>query len=71
MYSNYEVIPKTKLRSFQIKPNLRAIDTNIVLHGLEINDKCTFCDVEKETLLHLFCTCVKVASFWENVSKLV
>ena len=27
-----------------------------------------FCDAEKETLLHLFCTCVKVASFWENVS---
>ena len=68
---NYDVTPKTKLRSFQIKLNLRAVVTNIVLLGLEITttDKCTFCDAEKETLLHLFCTCVKVASFWENVSS--
>ena len=28
-----------------------------------------FCDAEKETLLHLFCICVKVAFFWENVSS--
>ena len=49
---------------------MRAVVTNIVLHGLEITtaDKCTFCDAEKETLLHFFCICVKVASFWENVS---
>ena len=62
---------ETKLRSFQIKLNLRAVVTNIVLHGLEITttDKCTFCDAEKETLLHLFCTCLKVASFWENFSS--
>ena len=68
---NYDVTPETKLRSFQIKLNLRAVVTNIVLHGLEITttDKCTFCDAEKETLSHLFCTCVKVASFWENVSS--
>ena len=31
--------------------------------------KCTYCDAEKETLLHRFCTCVKVASLWENVSS--
>ena len=62
---NYDVTPETKLRSFQIKLNLRAVVTNIVLHGFEITttDKCTFCNDEKEALLHLFCTCVKVASF--------
>ena len=50
---------------------MRAVVINIVLHGLEITttDKCTFCDGEKEALLHLFCSCVKVASFWENVSN--
>ena len=50
---------------------MRAVVTNIVLHDLEITttDKTTFCDAEKETLLHLFCTCVKVVSFWENVSS--
>ena len=52
----YDVTPETKLRSFQIKLNLRAVVTNTVLHGLEITttDKCTFCDAEKETLLHLY-----------------
>ena len=50
---------------------MRAVVTNIVLHGLEITttDKCNFCDAEKETLLLLFCTCVKVASFWEDASS--
>ena len=28
-----------------------------------------FCDAEKETLLHFFCTCFKVASFWYNARK--
>ena len=70
---NFDVTPETKLKSFQIKLNLRAVVTNIVLYGLEITttDKCTFCDAEKETLLHLFCISVKVASFWENVSSLI
>ena len=63
---NYDVTPETKLRSFQIKLNLRAVVvTNIVLRGLEITtiDKCTFCDAEKETLLHLFCTSVNLLRF--------
>ena len=68
---NYEVAPKIKLKSFQIKPNLRAVVMIIVLHGLEITttDKCTFCDAEKENFSHFFCTCIKVASFWDNVSS--
>ena len=67
----YDETPETKLTFFQIKLNLRAAVTNIVLYGLEITttDKYPFCDAEKETLLHLFCTCVKVAMFWENVSS--
>ena len=66
---NYDVTPETKLRSFQIKVNLRAVVTNIVLNGLEITttDKCTFCDAEKETLLHLFLYLCKSCFFWENV----
>ena len=68
---NYEATPETKLISFQIKLNLRSVDTNIVLHGFKITtiDIHTFCDVEKETLLHLYCTCVKVASFGKNISS--
>jgi len=41
---NYFATPERKLRFFYIKLNLRAIDTNIVLFGIEIKttDKCTF-----------------------------
>ena len=54
---------------FQIKLNLRAVVTNIALHGFEITGKCTFCDAEKETLLHLFCTSVKVIFLGKNVNS--
>ena len=68
---NFASSPETKLRSFQTKLNLRAIVTNIALHGFEIadTDKCFFCNLECETLLHLFCTCSKLEIFWENVTS--
>ena len=52
-----------------MKLNLRAIVTNITLHCFDIADfdKCSICEVERETLLHLFCTCSCLALFWENV----
>jgi len=63
--SNYTATQETKLRSFQIKFNLRAIVTNVALHGFELvdTDKCIFCDNEPEPLLHLFCTCTKIVLF--------
>ena len=43
--------------------------TNITLHCFHIadSDKCSFCKTERETLLHLFCTCSSLVLFWENV----
>ena len=40
--SNYSATTETKLRSFQVKLNLRAIVTNIALHCFDIadSDKC-------------------------------
>jgi len=53
---NYFATPETKLRLFPIKLNLRAIVTNIALHGFGIKstDKCTFCNFERETFVNLF-----------------
>ena len=52
----YKVTLKAILESFQIRPNLRVVVTNIALHGLEITtDKCVFCDAEKETLASFLC----------------
>ena len=66
----YEVTSETKLKSFQIKVYMRAVATNIILHGLEIitTDKCTFYNSRTETFSHLLCTFIKVTSFWDNIN---
>ena len=62
-------ISETKLRSFQIKLKLLAIIPNSQLFGFDLieNDLCTFCKRAFETVLHLFCFCVHVLKFWDNI----
>ena len=66
--NNYFCTTETKLRSFQIKLNLRAIVTNVHLHGFGIVDSpfCSFCAQSIETILHLFCFCPVVDQFWNE-----
>jgi len=58
--NNYFATLETKLRSFQIRLNIRSIVTNIQLHGLEIikSNLYLLCSKSPENLLHLFCDCV-------------
>ena len=67
--NNYHTTNKTKLRSFQIRLNLRSIVTNVQLYGLDIasNNLSTFCLEEPETLIYLFCDCQIVDAFWNDV----
>ena len=67
--NNYFCTTETKLRSFQIKLDLRAIVTNVQLHGFGIVDSpfCSFCAQSIETILHLFCFCPVVDQFWYEV----
>ena len=55
--NNYCCTFKTKLRSFQIKLNFRAIVLNAQLFGFGLikNDLRVFCERSTETVLHLFC----------------
>ena len=43
--------------------------TNVALDRFDIVDfdKCSFCETERETLLHLFCSCSSRVLLWENV----
>ena len=54
---------------FQIKLNLKVIVTNTTLFGFGLvdTDKCTFCNLQRETLVNLFCLCSHVVLFQENV----
>ena len=69
--NNYYATNETKLRSFQIRLNLKSIVTQLQLHGFELVDDnlCKFCVKEADTLMHLFCDCEIVVSFWNNVSE--
>ena len=69
--NNYYATNENKLRSFQIRLNLRLIVTQLQLHGFELVDDnlCKFCRKKTKTLMHLFCDCEIVVCVWSNVSE--
>ena len=54
--NNYFATNETKLRSFQIKLNLRSIVTDVQRAGFGIIDSnhCAFCSEEPETIILFF-----------------
>ena len=61
-------IKDTALVWFQDKILHRILTTNtFVAKFTSSTELCTFCDDERETLLHLFVTCPKVRIVWEHV----
>ena len=71
--TNYLCTIETKLRSFQLKLNLRVIVANIQLFGFGSieSENCKFCNKAPQTLFHLFCTCPVIVIYWENVSACI
>lgn len=60
---------ETKLQSFQFKLLHRRIASNDFLCkiGISLTDKCTFCEQNTETLVHLFWDCDSVQAFWQGI----
>ena len=56
---------------FQFKLLDRRLATNSFLTkiGLKDNEQCTFCQNDKETLIHLFWTCDVSISFWHGFKQ--
>ena len=69
--SVYNSTIETKLRSFQVKPNLRAIVTNEAVHGFSLSDtdKYSFSKIEPKPLQHLFCECRITLVIWNDVTE--
>ena len=67
----YKITNHPKTRSFHYRLINRAIITNILLAHYKIKsfDLCMFCNVEPESLNHLFLTCKCVKLFWCDVIK--
>ena len=60
----------TRYISFHFKLIMRILTTNVFLNIINVqeNNKCSFCDLEPETLKHLFVMCPVVDRFWDDVS---
>ena len=61
----------TKLIVFQFKLLHRRLVTNSFLTKINLkdNEQCTFCQNDKETLIHLFWTCQVSILFWQGFKQ--
>ena len=61
----------TKIIVFQFKLFHRRLATNSFLTKINLkdNEQCTFCQNDKETLIHLFWTCEISTLFWQGFKK--
>lgn len=61
----------SKLRSFQYKLFMHAIVTNVQLKLWNIieSEMCTFCKVQPEDIVHLFCECTYVKNLISQVKE--
>ena len=66
-------VKEVKLKWFIIRILSRIIGTNIILKGMGVksDDMCTFCNEEEENIVHLFCECELVLSFWIRIKQLL
>ena len=67
----YRITNIPKLQSFHFRSLHLALVTNMHLFrwGIKSSNRCTFCDLEKETLSHLFSECHIVGQFWNQVLR--
>ena len=61
-----------KLQYFQYRLLHRIIGVNAFLHKIKISNSplCSFCEVDPETIDHIFWTCPYVCTFWEKAIEL-
>ena len=72
-YLPFKVTNDTTLRWFQYRINNRILGTNSFLHKIRISnsDRCSFCNIEAETIEHLFCDCEHTLNFWTDLITLI
>ena len=67
--TSFKCTRNSKFIYFNFKFLHRRLATNSFLQkiGIKDNDKCTFCHIERENLIHLFWECEKQNPFWADV----
>ena len=71
-YTVFRTTTDVKLRWLQYRISHRIIATNKLLYKINIKDNpfCTFCQLEEETIAHLFFECDHVQKLWSELKKL-
>ena len=66
-------IKDIKMKWFQLRILHRCIGTNVVLKemGISNNDLCSFCNIVKDSIQHMFWQCNQVQQFWQTISTLI
>ena len=69
----FNIEQDTNLKWFQFRIIHRILGTNYLLTKMRLkqNDKCTFCNIDKETIKHLFWECEHVQYFWDLLKTLL
>ena len=59
------------MRSFQYRLLTKAIVTNkqLFIYKIKSTNRCYYCDIEVETLKHLFYDCIVIQRFWNQISR--
>ncbi len=68
----YITTSSAKLRYFQYQILHRTLVTNrkVELWDIKDSDKCSFCELETETISHLLYDCLHIKIFWFRVKKM-
>ena len=69
----YKVSNSPKLRSFQYRLLQRALVLNAHLYrwGMVTTNLCSFCNLSKETYVHLFVKCDHVKAIWKYINEYI
>lgn len=71
IYEIMKICKETKLKSFAYNFCLRNVYTNTLLYKMKYvnTDLCTFCGLERETIIHLFDRCTVSRRLWERLKQ--
>ena len=58
---------KTRMFHFKFLHHELALNPWLYKCGIKTDEKCTLCGSDTETMVHLFCNCIKVRVLWEKI----
>ena len=73
VYKTTKNISDVKYRWFQLRINNRILVTNNILKEMKVtnNNKCSFCNIEKDSIYHYLWDCIHVQNFWTRLLTLL